>query len=76
MLFASITGAWIETVLGIAAGIGQLFASITGAWIETAITQYKGNATTFASITGAWIETVASSIGLITPFRVHHGRVD
>ena len=36
LLFASITGAWIETWAAMAQITALTFASITGAWIETA----------------------------------------
>ncbi len=37
LAFASITGAWIETLGATFAFGSSIFASITGAWIETAI---------------------------------------
>ena len=40
-VFASITGAWIETLVALLAYRIRIFASITGAWIETIVLTVK-----------------------------------
>ena len=55
--FASITGAWIETLGANVRKHHAKFASITGAWIETPSALQSAQCPIFASITGAWIET-------------------
>ena len=57
VFFASITGAWIETLRLVSSGSRDEFASITGAWIETLDAGDLASRPIFASITGAWIET-------------------
>ena len=57
VFFASITGAWIETLRLVSSGSRDEFASITGAWIETLDAGDLASRAIFASITGAWIET-------------------
>ena len=74
---ASITEAWIETLVIYHVHQSDRVASITEAWIETIASTGMAPLENVASITEAWIETRSTQNRRTDPDRrLHHGGVD